>query len=703
MRSSGLGRTGRAVLALAFVAFVFTLPAGAADPVPPPSISINDVTMNEGNSATTNFEFTVTLSNPPSGNFTIMVNYATANGTATAGACANGADYVAVSGQLTLNRPNQSRMVTVPVCGDTVFEPNETFSVNLSNPTGSGAVITKGQGVGTIVNDDAAPLRTTSTNVSCGALTVGIGATCTATVTDTDSGTKTTPTGTVTFSSTKAGTFTPCGLTPTATVGVASCTTTYTPTEAGTATITAHYSGDLTHAESEGTTTVTIAKHKTETALSCDDASVPVGVSTTCKATVTDLIATAPFASGKVNFFEDGSSIAFASCMINGSAAVQSCTVSYKPTTAGAHTITASYEGDAAHEGSSSNPFVVTATKHKTETALSCDDASVPVGASTTCKATVTDLIATAPFASGKVNFFEDGSTTAFASCMINGSAAVQSCTVSYKPTTLGAHTITASYEGDAAHEGSSSSNPFVVTAIKRATTTTVKCDDATVPVFSSTECTATVKDVSPGTASTPTGDVTWSSTPSGGGSFSSTTCTLAGSGGEASCSVTFTPTQLGPHTITASYGGDETHTGSSGAFVVTAIIPPSTPLCTVDFATGGGQITTDNGDEANFGGNVHVDEALNSTGQEEYQDKGPLSPMNLHSTNILGVVCTTTPSRQAQIYGTATIDGSGSYLFRIQVKDMGESGTNDTYWIVVSNGYNSGEHKLDSGNVQVH
>jgi len=285
---------------------------------------------------------------------------------------------------------------------------------------------------------------------------------------------------------------------------------------------------------------------------------------------------------------------------------------------------------------------------------------------------------------------------------MINGSAAVQSCTVSYKPTTLGAHTITASYEGDAAHEGSSS-NPFVVTAIKRATTTTFKCDDATVPVFSSTECTATVKDVSPGTASTPTGDVTWSSTPSGGGSFSSTTCTLAGSGGEASCSVTFTPTQLGPHTITASYGGDETHTGSSGAFVVTAIIPPSTPLCTVDFATGGGQITTDNGDEANFGGNVHVDEALNSTGQEEYQDKGPLSPMNLHSTNILGVVCTTTPSRQAQIYGTATIDGSGSYLFRIQVKDMGESGTNDTYWIVVSNGYNSGEHKLDSGNVQVH
>ena len=50
-------------------------------------------------------------------------------------------------------RPSQT--VTVPVYGDTTYEPNETFFVNLSNP--ASATIADGQGVGTILNDDPAP------------------------------------------------------------------------------------------------------------------------------------------------------------------------------------------------------------------------------------------------------------------------------------------------------------------------------------------------------------------------------------------------------------------------------------------------------------------------------------------------------------------------------------------------------------------
>ncbi len=45
--------------------------------------------------------------------------------------------------------------MTVQVNGDTTVEPNETFTVNLSNATGN-ATITDAQGVGTIVNDDVA-------------------------------------------------------------------------------------------------------------------------------------------------------------------------------------------------------------------------------------------------------------------------------------------------------------------------------------------------------------------------------------------------------------------------------------------------------------------------------------------------------------------------------------------------------------------
>jgi len=70
----------------------------------------------------------------------------------------------------------------------------------------------------------------------------------------------------------------------------------------------------------------------------------------------------------------------------------------------------------------------------------------------------------------------------------------------------------------------------------------------------------------------------------------------------------------------------------------------------------------------------------------------------------VLAVVCHTVPGgMQAEIYGTATIDGAGTYAFRIQVQDMGERGTSDTYWILLSNGYNSGMHTLDGGNVQIH
>ena len=114
-----------------------------------PGISINDVSQSEGNSGTTNFNFTVSLSNQSTQ--TVTVNYATANGTATAGS-----DYTAVgSTQLTFNPLETVKNISVAVTGDTTFESNEDFFVNLSGA--SNATISDSQGVGTIVNDDPAP------------------------------------------------------------------------------------------------------------------------------------------------------------------------------------------------------------------------------------------------------------------------------------------------------------------------------------------------------------------------------------------------------------------------------------------------------------------------------------------------------------------------------------------------------------------
>src|SRR5207244_7531298 len=138
-------------------------------------------------------------------------------------------------------------------------------------------------------------------------------------------------------------------------------------------------------------------------------------------------------------------------------------------------------------------------------------------------------------------------------------------CSVTYTPTAIGTgvHTITASYTGDSTHSGSGGT--FALTVTKRTSATSVSCSPGSVLVGSATTCTATVSDTDAGTKSTPTGTVTFGS--SGAAAVSTSGCTLPGSGASASCSVTYTPTAAGAgtHPITATYGGDTTHNGSSG------------------------------------------------------------------------------------------------------------------------------------------
>ena len=110
-----------------------------------PVLSIGNATVTEGNTGTANAVFTVSLSTASSQ--TVTVRYATANGTATAGS-----DYTAVSGTLTFAPGQLTRTIAVPVLGDTVVEPNETFVVNLTSPTN--ATLSDSQGAGTILNND---------------------------------------------------------------------------------------------------------------------------------------------------------------------------------------------------------------------------------------------------------------------------------------------------------------------------------------------------------------------------------------------------------------------------------------------------------------------------------------------------------------------------------------------------------------------
>jgi Calx-beta domain/IPT/TIG domain len=121
------------------------------------------VTHNEGDSGTTAYAFTVSLS-APSGK-AISVGYATADGTAVAPT-----DYTATTGTLNFAAGDTSKPVTVNAKGDTAVEPDETFVVNLSSLTNVGAGDVQGQG--TIVNDDVA-VAPIVTGYNVAAATVG--------------------------------------------------------------------------------------------------------------------------------------------------------------------------------------------------------------------------------------------------------------------------------------------------------------------------------------------------------------------------------------------------------------------------------------------------------------------------------------------------------------------------------------------------
>ena len=93
-----------------------------------PRMSINDVTVTEGNTGTVNATFTVSLS--VAYDVAVTVHYQTANGSATAGS-----DYAAASGDVTITAGQTTKTFTVAVIGDRAAEPTENFVVNLSAAT----------------------------------------------------------------------------------------------------------------------------------------------------------------------------------------------------------------------------------------------------------------------------------------------------------------------------------------------------------------------------------------------------------------------------------------------------------------------------------------------------------------------------------------------------------------------------------------
>ena len=124
-----------------------TLSSGATATVRGPvALSVEDARAEEGTDAT--IDFTVTLNRAVS--VAVTVDYATADGTATAGA-----DYTAASGTLTFAPGETVKTVAVAVLDDTHDDAGETVTLRLSNA--SGGRVTDGEATGTITNRDPLP------------------------------------------------------------------------------------------------------------------------------------------------------------------------------------------------------------------------------------------------------------------------------------------------------------------------------------------------------------------------------------------------------------------------------------------------------------------------------------------------------------------------------------------------------------------
>ena len=115
----------------------------------PATLSVADATVEEADGAT--LDFVVTLSRQRLG--TTTVQYATSDGTATAGS-----DYTATSGTLSFGLFETSKTISVPVLDDAHDDGGETVTLTLSNPTPSAYVrISDGTATGTITNTDHMP------------------------------------------------------------------------------------------------------------------------------------------------------------------------------------------------------------------------------------------------------------------------------------------------------------------------------------------------------------------------------------------------------------------------------------------------------------------------------------------------------------------------------------------------------------------
>jgi hypothetical protein len=243
----------------------------------------------------------------------------------------------------------------------------------------------------------------------------------------------------------------------------------------------------------------------------------------------------------------------------------------YTTTTVGTFYWVATYNGDANNSSVSSGAAAepVTVAQASPSISTSAQPSSATVGGSVEDMATVSG----GESPSGTVTFdlyssktAQDAGTLLFTDTETLSSGTATSA--SYTTTTAGTDYWVATYNGNTNNNSVSSgaaAEPVTVNALP--TSTSSACVPASVAPGVATSCTFTVADTTPGQTQTPTGSVSVSSSAPG-TLAPANSCTLVASAtaGQATCALTYTPTQAGTATLTASYSGDAEHGSSTGS-----------------------------------------------------------------------------------------------------------------------------------------
>jgi uncharacterized protein (TIGR03437 family) len=313
----------------------------------------------------------------------------------------------------------------------------------------------------------------------------------------------------------------------------------------GVHTITATYSGDSNYGSSSGSRTQTVLVSTTTTLTGSPNPSI-YGQSLILTATAVPANAT-----GTVTFSETGT---LGVVGLTGGVAICGNTASCSTSGLGpgSHTIRATYNGDA-KDGSSSATWTQIVKGTTTTTLTSSLNPSAP-GQPVTFTATVLPCCT----ATGSVSFFDGGNLLGTGGLVSPPTSGTAQATFTTSGLSIGGHTITANYPGDASYIGSTSNS---LTEVVRPSTTTTITSSAN-PSTVGQSVVFTVK-VSPAAA---TGTVTVLD------GTSTLITNLPLSGGVADLSVP--NLSAGTHMITAIYSGDNNHAGSTSA-PLTQIVGP--------------------------------------------------------------------------------------------------------------------------------